>query len=217
MKAIILGGGLGKRLSPLTDPLNKHLLPVYDCPMIVHVIRTLVRAGISDILLLLNGRYPGLFLEMLEDGRSFNCHLTYRYTRSVDGPGRTLLMAERWIDDQDFAVILGDSIYFITLPIAQKTAPHIFTMPLDDFDDHTKYGQVIIDGNRVTAIVWKPITLFSNIIQTGCFILPSNAFIRLRRLSDQTAGEVSITALTRQYVEEGLMTHTILPPRSYLD
>ena len=217
MKGIILGGGLGKRLQPLTDPLNKHLLPVYNLPMIVHVIKTLTHGGISDIMLLLNGNHPGLFLEMLEDGSSLECELSYRYTKDVGGPGRTLLLAERWINDENFVVILGDSLFFVPLEFCGKSVPHMFIMPLDDFDDPQKYGQVTVNDSCVLAIRWKPIDSFSNLIQTTCFILPPDSFSRLRKLDKISAGEVSITSLAQQYIEEGNVGYALLPSRSYID
>ena len=85
MKAVILAGGLGRRLQPLTDPLNKHLLPVYNKPMIAHVISTLVQGGADDFMVLMNGLHPGLFLEMLEDGAQLKCHLTFRQYLSIHG------------------------------------------------------------------------------------------------------------------------------------
>lgn len=217
MKGIILGGGLGKRLQPLTSPLNKHLLPVYNLPMIVHVIKTLTHGGISDIMLLLNGNHPGLFLEMLEDGSLLECELNYRYKKDVRGPGRALLLAERWTNNEDFVVILGDSLFFVPLEFHGKSAPHMFIMPLDNFDDPQKYGQVTTNDNYVLSISWKPEVSYSNLIQTTCFILPPDSFLRLKKLDKSLAGEVSITALTQQYVAEGKMRYTLLPPQSYID
>lgn len=218
MKGIILAGGLGTRLSPLTNPLNKHLLPVYDKPMIVHAIETLVAGGIHEIMVLLNGYHPGLFLEMLKDGLHLGCHLTYRYEEiRGEGPGNTLLLAERWVGQEDFVLILGDGVFFTELTFANKQAPHMFVMPLAGDDDPSKYGQVKISEGRVTEMVWKPTEIFSDLIQTTCFILPKDAFARIRQATRLANGEWPITALTQQYVDAGLMTCTELPPQSYID
>lgn len=217
MRGIIVAGGKGTRLLSLTSPLNKCLLPVYDRPMIAHVISTLVSGGITEIMIALDGLHPGMFLEMLEDGSSLGCNILYRYRRPSEGPGRTLLLAEKWIGNENFVLILGDSIFLSPLIFNKKEAPHMYIMPLEEFDNPQKYGQVKIIGDRIASIIWKPIDLFSDLIQTTCFIFPPDAFARLHRLSKITRGEVSITALTSQYVTEGLMRYTMLAPRSYID
>jgi len=217
MKGVILAGGLGKRLKPLTDPLNKHLLPVYDKPMIEYVVNTLVDGGVNNILVLLNGLHPGLLLEMLEDGSKFDCEISYRFSQQVGGPGRTLMLAEKWVDNEDFVVILGDSVFFVQLPLIKVEAPHMFISPLDKFDDPRKYGQVKISNGFIKSIVWKPENLFSDLIQTTCFKFPPDVFSRLKKMDEHIKGEISITALTSQYVNEKKMRYTILPKFSYID
>ncbi len=217
MRGVILAGGKGIRLLPLTNPLNKCLLPVYDRPMIMHVISTLVKGGITQIMIALDGSHPGMFLEMLEDGSSLGCSLIYRYRKPSEGPGRTLLLAEEWIGDENFVLILGDSIFLSPLTFDGKDVPHMYVIPLDGFDNPQKYGQVKVTTDRIKSIIWKPIKLFSDLIQTTCFIFPPDAFVRLHRLNKITRGEVQITLLTTQYVTEGLMRYTMLAPHSYID
>lgn len=218
MKGLIIGGGAGTRLHPLTNPLNKHLLPVYDRPMIMHVIDTLVKGGVTDIMLLLNGKYPGLFLEMLENGTTLGCNIVYAYVRATTGPGGTLLLAEPWVGEEDVAVILGDSLYFTHLAISEKKGPHIFTMELTEADDDpSKYGQVRVDGRHVTALVDKPKKRFSDLIQTACFIFPPDVFQRVRKLQHSPEGELTMGSLVEEYVREGQLRYTMLPPRSYID
>lgn len=217
MRGVIVAGGKGTRLLSLTNPLNKCLLPVYDRPMIMHVISTLVKGGITEIMIALDGSHPGMFLEMLEDGFSLGCSLIYRYRRSSEGPGRTLLLAKEWIGDENFVLILGDSIFLSPLTFNGKDVPHMYIMPLEKFDNPQKYGQVKVTDDRIKSIIWKPVELFSDLIQTTCFIFPPDAFTRLHRLSKITRGEVPITALTSQYVTEGLMRYTMLAPHSYID
>ncbi|MEA2088278.1 MAG: sugar phosphate nucleotidyltransferase [Patescibacteria group bacterium] len=217
MKGVILAGGVGKRLNPLTDPLNKHLLPVYNKPMIEYAINTLVGGGIDNILILLNGLHPGLFLEMLEDGSRFDCEISYRFSKQLGGPGRTLMLAKKWIAHEDFFVILGDGIFFTQLPLMEIEAPHMFISPLNSFDDPHKYGQVKIENNLVKSIVWKPNNIFSNLIQTTCFKFPPDVFSRLDKIDKDIKGEINITTITTQYVQEGKMKYTILPEFSYID
>lgn len=217
MKGVILAGGLGKRLKPLTDPLNKHLLPIYDKPMIEWAVNILVDGGIADILVLLNGLHPGMFLEILGDGSDFGCEISYRFSKQIAGPGRTLMLAEKWINDEDFVVILGDGIFFVKLPLLEIGSPHMFVSPLNNFDDPRKYGQVKLSNRFIESIIWRPQELFSNLIQATCFKFSSDAFQRLKALDENTRGEVHITALTSQYVNEGKMKYTLLPEFSYID
>ncbi|MCH7541501.1 sugar nucleotidyltransferase [Patescibacteria group bacterium] len=219
MKGIVIAGGKGTRLSPLTDPLSKHLLPVYDKPMIVHVVETLVQGGVDQILVVLTDFHPGLYLEMLGNGSSLGCRLEYCYARNTKGPGKTMLMGKEWVSGEDFALILADSMFFCTLTLEGKKAPHMFVMPLEGFDDPRKYAQVTVseETGKVSSIYWKPGELFSNFIQSTCFVLPAEAFERLEGLDNTQDHVMNITALTEGYVEEGEMAYSMLPPRSFID
>ena len=220
-KAVVLAGGFGARLDPLTKGvLNKHLISVHDRPMIYHVIENLVASGIADVLVLLNGPNTQLILEHLEDGRQFGVTITYRYARSAHGPGRALLLAEPWVGDDPFLVVLGDTILFRALPLAGIESPSMFVSEFEDgFDDLSKYGQVELDERegRVTKITWKPPVRRSRIIQVTAFVFGKDAFSRLHRLDRETLGEVPITALTSEYVEEGLMRYRDLGANASLD
>ena len=217
MKAVVMAGGKGTRLSELKGCLNKHALPVYDRPMIEHVVRTLVGGGATQILMLLNWRYPEVIMEMLEDGSRFGCEIYYRYVREVDGPGRQLWLAENWIAGEDFVLMLGDSLYLHPLSFEGITAPHIWTMPLDGLDDPSKYGQVKVDGGKVLQLVEKPKTQFSDLIQTATWYLPNDSFAKTRKLAETISGEIHVGMISEEYVREGRMTQTSLPARSYID
>ena len=154
---------------------------------------------------------------MLEDGKALGCNIYYCYARSVSGPGRSLLVAEEWVGQDDFVVILGDSLFLTKLDFQSKVAPHMFVMPLGEFDDPKKYGQVKLGNDRVSEIVWKPDEQLSDLIQTTCFVFPSSVFARLHLLDRETPGEVHISALTSQCVQEGLMRYTLIPAESYID
>lgn len=219
MKGVILAGGFGTRLGALTSgTLNKHLVAVGDRPMIFHVIENLVASGIEDILVLLNGSNTGLVLEMLEDGSRFGCHISYRYAKKINGPGRTLLLARQWVEKEPFLTILGDSLFFQPLPWEKKRAPHMFVVPMTpDFDELAKYGQVTVKNGKVLSIIWKPREPVSSLVQATAFILHPEAFERLDILDKTVTGEVSITMLTTQYVQEGAMNYTLLPKNSFID
>ncbi len=214
-----MAGGTGTRLAPLTNPLNKHVLPVGDRPMIVHVIESLINGGVQDILVLLNGRHPELLLEMLGDGSRFGCEITFKYQPETVSVSYHLLMAQNWVGQSDFVLMLGDSIFFAPLEFTNKTAPHMWVMPLDAFDDPSKYGQVILNGSRVERLIEKPRTQISNIIQTGAWLLPSDIFNKIKVAQKKWSGcdELHIGLIIPEYVEEHRMTYSMLPPSSYID
>ncbi len=225
MKAVIMAGGKGTRLSEAKGKLNKHCLPVYNKPMIVHVVETLVAGGAKQILVLLNWLYPQTILELLQDGKKFgeDVDIYYRYVDETDGPGRQLYLAENWVGRGNFVLMLGDSLYIRrkgappVLDFTRSIAPHIWTMPLAGLDDPTKYGQVTTHGDKVLELRDKPAFKFSDVIQTATWLLPPDVFDRARRLGESIAGEVHIGRIIEEYVAEGRVTHTRLPPLSYID
>jgi glucose-1-phosphate thymidylyltransferase len=217
MKAIICAGGLGTRLRPLTDPLSKHLLPVFDKPMIVHVIETLVAGGVTEIMLSLNAYHPGLYLEMLGDGRQFDCDLSYKYLPRTNGPGKTLLLAENFVRGEHFVLALGDGLFFCPVPFAGKTGPHLFLVPLEGLDDPAKYTQARVEKGHVIELVYKPQIPVSDLAQASCYVFPPDIFERIRRLDSAANPDIHISDLTDQYVREGNATYTLLPPRSHID
>lgn len=226
MKALICTGGLGTRLRPLTVPLNKHLLPVYNKPMIQHVVELLVEAGVTEIMLGQNALHPGLFEEMLGSGEAYDCNLYYRYTQiardgnNTEGAGRTMLLAREWAAGENIAIALGDAFFAVPLDFRGKEAPHAFLMPLDDFDDPRKYSNVRVEGGRVKDVWKKPKDerYFTNLIETGMRIFPPDAFERLDRLSaEKGKSEVEVSDLTMEYIREGAMRYTMLPPGLFID
>ena len=217
MKAVVPAGGKGSRLLEAKGLLNKHALPVYDRPMIEHVVRTLVDGGADEILIMLNSRYPETILEILEDGRHLGCKIYYTYVKEVDGPGRELGVAEDFVKNQDFILMLGDSLYLHPLKFEGVRAPHIWTMPLNGLDDPSKYGQVTTQDDKVLELREKPLVKFSNIIQTATWLFPPDVFEKARILCKERSGEIHIGMMSEMYVREGIMTHTELPPGSYID
>jgi glucose-1-phosphate thymidylyltransferase len=217
MKAIICAGGLGTRLCPLTDPLSKHLLPVFDKPMIVHVIETLVAGGVTEIMLSLNAYHPGLYLEMLGDGRQLGCDLTYKYLPRTNGPGKTLLLAENFVRSEHFVLALGDGLFFCPVPFAGKTGPHLFLVPLEGLDEPGKYTQALVKNGHVIELAYKPQTPVSDLAQASCYVFPPDVFDRIRRIDALGNPDIHISDLTDEYVREGGVPFTMLPPRSHID
>lgn len=225
-KAVIMSGGLGTRLKSLTDGvLNKHLCDIYDKKMIMHVVDTLVQGGITDIMLVQNGPHPGLFEEFLGTGKNFGCDIYYRNEREIGGPGRSLALAEKFVGNEDFVAILGDSMYFHPLNfLTGKKSPYMHVMSLrgqngEWFDDPQKYVQITLEGDVVKGFVKKPKELFSELIQTQCWVLPGNdVFSRIHKLNkEKKEGEVEFSDFISQYVEEGKMGYITIPPESFID
>ena len=217
-KAILMAGGFGTRLGALTKHgICKVMLPVYDRPMIWYPLNTLVKGGITDIRIALNGRNPQLIMDFLQAGSAHRCQINYTYqAEAPDSPVQHFKCSENWIAGEDVVVMLGDSFFRFPIDFAKEAAPHIWTMPLNGMDDPSKYGQVQVQGNRVTHLVEKPKTQFSNLIQTGCWDFPSDVFDRARQLAT-TSQTLQFGDISQEYVKEGRMTHTSMPPESYLD
>ncbi len=171
MKGVILAGGLGTRLHPLTKITNKHLLPIYDQPMIYYPLRTLVDAGINDILLVTGGNNAGDFLKLLGNGKEFGLkHLNYTYQEGEGGIAEALGLAEYFADKDSVIVILGDNIIEKSI----KTAVDTFKQQgggakilLKEVEDPQRFGVAELDGEKVVNIVEKPKKPKSNLIVTG--------------------------------------------------
>ncbi len=216
MKGVVLAGGKGTRLLPLTDPVAKEMLPVYHKPMIIHAIEALISGGVHEIAVVVHCSTVKAYKHMLSKFK-LDCNITFFAEQQRAGPGQALLLVESWVNNSDFAVILGDSLFFNQLPpLPHRSAPHLFVMEMcEQEDDLRKYGQVQLSDSRVIDMRWKPEQVFSQIIQTTVFLFPSSVFEKIRPLSQRQ--ETHISDLTAQYIAEGLMTYTLLPRESYLD
>ena len=214
MKGVILAGGLGTRLHPLTRITNKHLLPVYDKPMIYYPIRTLVNAGIRDIMIVTGGAYAGEFLRLVRDGREFGLHgVEYAYQEGEGGIADALRLAERFVGNDRLLVILGDNIVggSIRKPVEaflkQKRGARLL---LKAVEDTQHYGCPDIRRGKIVAIREKPKKPKSPYAVTGIYLYDSSVFSVVRHLKPSARGELEITDVNNAYVRRGWMSYDIL-------
>ena len=214
MKGVILAGGLGTRLYPLTRVTNKHLLPVFDKPMVFYPLQTLVNAGITDILLVTGGQNAGDFLRLLGNGSDFGLkHLNYTYQQGEGGIADALRVAEHFADGQKICVVLGDNLIETNILAArerfekQQRGAHII---LKEASDPERFGVPVLENGRIVRIEEKPKEPKSHYAVIGIYMYDGTVFDRIRKLQPSARGELEITDVNNQYLEEGTMTHSIL-------
>jgi glucose-1-phosphate thymidylyltransferase len=210
MRGIILAGGTGSRLFPLTKVTNKHLLPVYDKPMIYYPLRTLVSAGITDVMIVSGRGHAGHFLELLGSGAEFGVNLTYEIQEKAGGIAQALGLAEKWADDRAVAVILGDNIFQddVKNDVASfKEGAKIFLKTVPDAE---RFGVAELDRDRVLSIEEKPKKPKSNYAVTGLYLYDADVFSIIRTLIPSGRGELEITDVNNAYLKKGIMQYTIL-------
>lgn len=212
-----MAGGNATRLRPASKAVNKHMLPVYDRPMIQHVIESLVAWGVTDIHILINNDFAYPIQQHLEGGAELGCTISYGYERQAISPVVHMRMAESFTQGEPFLLICGDSFYQAPLILDGLAAPHMWVMPLQGFDDFRKYAEVTLHQDRVTAITEHPERQVTGIVQTGAWFFPPDVFERAHRLTTSATDEVQVRNLVRDYVDDGLMRASVLPPQSFLD
>ena len=214
MKGVILAGGLGTRLSPLTMVANKHLLPVYDRPMIYYPIRTLVNAGIEDILLVTGGNNAGDFLRLLGNGSEFGLkHLNYTYQTGEGGIADALKLAEHFAGGQKIVVMLGDNIIEKNIAqavVAFEEQAEGAKILLKQVKDPERFGVATLDGENVTKIVEKPSQPESDLAVIGIYMYDSMVFEITAGLKPSNRGELEITDVNNAYIERGQLTYDVL-------
>ncbi len=214
MKGVILAGGLGTRLYPLTKVTNKHLLPVYDKPMIYYPIQTLVNAGIRDILLVTGGNNAGDFLRLLGNGTEFGLqHLNYTYQEGEGGIAAALSLAEFFVNREPVCVILGDNIIERNISAAARAYEKQgkgAKVLLKEVKDPQRFGVAVLDGNRLVRIEEKPKEPKSPYITTGIYFYDHEVFDIIRTLKPSARGELEITDVNNAYLERGRLTWDIL-------
>ena len=215
MKGIILAGGLGSRLSPLTRITNKHLLPVFDKPMIYYPLQTLVNAGIRDILIVTGGNNAGDFLRLLGNGKKdFGLdHINYTYQEGEGGIAAALSLAEFFADQEPICVVLGDNIIEKNINNAvkefrkQKGGAKIL---LKEVPDPERFGVVRLKDDKVVEILEKPKNPPSALAVVGIYMFDNTVFEIIKTLKPSGRGELEITDVNNAYIKRGTMTFEIL-------
>jgi glucose-1-phosphate thymidylyltransferase len=214
MKGVVLAGGLGSRLYPLTKVTNKHLLPVYNEPMIYYPIRILVNAGINEILIVTGGNNAGDFLRLLENGKDFGLkHINYTYQQGEGGIAAALSMAEHFSDNDKIIVVLGDNIIENNIKAAadkfraQKEGARIL---LKEVTDPQRFGVPVFDGKKIIRIDEKPAKPASNYAVIGIYMYDYRVFEFIKSLKPSQRGELEITDVNNFYITEGKMESDVL-------
>ena len=210
MKGIILAGGTGSRLYPLTKVTNKHLLPVYDRPMIFYPLQTLLDAGINEIMIVSGKGHAGHFLELLGSGSDWGARFTYEIQDEAGGIAQALGLAEDFADNEDVAVVLGDNIFQDDVSEAVQAfeiGGHIF---LKRVEDAHRFGVAQIEGNGVISIEEKPEEPKSDLAVTGLYLYDNGVFEIIRRLKPSGRGELEITDVNNEYIRLGEMSYSLL-------
>jgi glucose-1-phosphate thymidylyltransferase len=211
MKGVILAGGTGSRLFPLTKVTNKHLLPVYDKPMIYYPLECMAKAGIEEVLLVTGGNNSGDFIRLLGNGRDFGLKdLNYTYQDGAGGIAQALGLAEHFAGGDSMCLILGDNILEYTIRdatrkfIEQRDGAKIL---LAQVENPRAYGVAEMDGDRVARIVEKPKEPKSNWAVIGIYFYDKNVFDIVRKLKPSARNELEITDVNNAYIEQGQMTY----------
>jgi glucose-1-phosphate thymidylyltransferase len=214
MKGVILAGGLGTRMYPLTKITNKHLLPVYDKPMIYYPLQALINAGIEDILIVTGGTYAGDFLRLLGNGHEFGLkHINYTYQEGEGGIAAALRMAEFFADEDKICVMLGDNIIEKNILEAvkkfdrQKAGAKIM---IKEVPDPQRFGVPVLEGDKIVKIEEKPENPQSPYAVTGIYLYDKTVFDIIKSLRPSGRGELEITDVNNAYIERGQLTWEIL-------
>lgn len=214
MKGVVLAGGLGTRLHPLTRVTNKHLLPVYDRPMIFYPIEKLVRAGVEDILIVTGGTHAGEFLRLLGNGKEFGLeHLNYTYQEGEGGIAEALGLAEHFADGEPIVVILGDNLFQDSIGGAVRRfrdQGQGAKLLLKQVPDPERFGVAVLEGDRVARIIEKPEHAPSSLAVTGVYMYDPRVFQIIKALEPSARGELEITDVNNRYLEWGALTYEVL-------
>jgi glucose-1-phosphate thymidylyltransferase len=214
MKGVVLAGGMGTRLRPLTRVTNKHLLPVYDKPMIFYPIQTLVDAGITEIMLVTGGNNAGEFLRLIGNGEEFGLkHMNYAYQKTEGGIADALRLARHFVGEDKVAVILGDNFVQGSVRkavqdfIEQPRGAKIF---LKEVSNPQEFGVAVLEGDKVLRIIEKPQVPPSNLAVIGIYLYDSSVFEICETLVPSDRGELEITDVNNEYIRRGVMTYEVI-------
>ncbi len=214
IKGVILAGGLGTRLHPLTKVTSKHLLPVGNEPMVFHSVKQLTTADITDILIVTNPQYVGDFVNALGSGEDFGCEFTYRVQEEAKGIAHALALAEGFANNGSIAVLLGDNIFETSI---RQAADDFHAQPkgarvlLKQVPDPERYGVAVLDGSdRIVAIEEKPERPKSNYAVVGVYFYDASVFDIIRTIEPSARGEYEITAVNNAYIQRGELEYSFV-------
>ena len=213
MKGVILAGGSGSRLYPCTKVTNKHLLNVYDKPMIYYPLNTLLKADVKDILIISGPEYAGHFLRLLGSGKDFKAKFTYEIQEGSLGIANALSLAEDFVDNNKFVTILGDNIFeddissFVNKFMKEKNGAKIL---LKKADAPERFGVAEIKNGKLVGIEEKPKKPKSNLIVTGCYMYDSSVFKIIKKLKPSRRGEYEISEVNNEYIKRNSISYSIL-------
>ncbi len=213
MKGVVLAGGTGTRLYPITRVTNKHLLPVHDKPMVYYPLNTLKRAGVTEVLIVTGNESAGDFLKLLGSGREFGMHFTYRVQDEAGGIAQALGLAENFVDGDKCVVILGDNIIEDDIGKAVREfgagagGAMVF---LKEVPDPQRFGVPVFEGERIVRIEEKPAKPKSNFAVTGVYLYDSSVFDIIKTLKPSGRGELEITDVNNHYLREGKLARAFL-------
>ena len=208
MKGVVLAGGKATRLRPLTKVTNKHLLPIYDKPLIYYPLQAMAQAGVRDVLVITNPEHAGHFIQLLGSGREFGLQLAYELQEEAGGLAQAVSLAESFVSREKMLVLLGDNIFTDDLRpsverfSAEEQGAVIFGVEMEHPE---QYGVIEMDGERVVGIEEKPSAPKSHLIQTGIYMYDEHVWEHLKRLTPSARGELEITDLNNVYVSTGTM------------
>ena len=210
MKGVLICGGSGTRLRPLTEITNKSLLPVYDRPLIEYPLRKLIDADIQDVVVISGNEHIDQMAGYLGSGSRFGCKFSYRVQEKPEGIAQALGMAESFADGESVCAILGDNIYFDDLASTIRSFKKGAQVFLKEVPDAERFGVAEVNGTEVLSIEEKPKKPKSNYAVTGCYLYDSRCFEIIRNLKPSARGELEITDVSKWCLEQGELTATVL-------
>ncbi len=214
MKGIVLAGGKGSRLYPMTHATNKHLLPIYDQPMIYYPIQTLTKAGITEIAVLTGGPHAGHMIRVLKNGQELGVtRLDYIYQEGEGGIAQALGLCERFADGDSVAVILGDNTTDADIGPAVAEFTTGAKLFLKEVNDPERFGVAVFDENdsqKIVRIDEKPAQPASNMAVTGLYIYDNEVFEHIKNIKPSNRGELEITDVNNRYIEAQAMSWSLL-------
>ena len=216
MKGVILAGGRGTRLSPLTEITNKHLLPIGKEPMIWHAVKQLIGAGITDIMVITSTDHMGAIVNSLGSGRRFNCEFTYRVQEEAGGIAHALALARNFAKDKQMVVLLADNVFEYSIaPYVEefRRQTHGARVLLKEVGDPDRFGIAALDEKVILEIEEKPDEPKSNYAVVGCYMYDEQVFDMIDRIEPSARGELEVTSVNNFYIEHSQLQYSFVRGR----